>query len=486
MRTYLWTNQAKILSQDEQSSVNILDLIREQAETQPDHIAFARPGSGQSITYADLILRANAVADWLRARGCQPHQRCGLKSPEGPEFLINALGILSAGLAVAPISVEVPPQEMDRIIGAAGLHWLLAGDKTLHRFPFARFVDTDRDRNYRATDPAYIRFTSGTTGPRKGVLLGHPTILERLAIADAVLQISPLDRVWFRLPMADHFVVSILLYLSRGATVVTTMSDQPETLSQLASDFRPTIIYGSPESYAVLTEKLTADLRSVRLAICTATLLSPKVQTAFRNRFDKALNPALGIIEVGLVTLNKDQNKPDSIGTPMPGYQVTLRDENGVSVRRGGVGELYVTGPGLLDAYLAPWRPRQEILGIDGYATGDFATMDDSGFLRLVGRSKNRLEVNGLHFFCEELERIINSYPGIQESLVFIDPLTRALAAEVVSQNESFQGLTEYLGRQLDPRQVPQTFQRVQSLPRTPNGKLLRADSSRVFRCNSK
>jgi long-chain acyl-CoA synthetase len=454
--------------------VTILDLIRKQAELQPDNVAFACVDSNERISYGDLMRRVNAVADWLRARGCQPFGRCGLYCPEGPEFLVNALGILSAGLAVAPISINVPPQELDRIIGAAGLHWLLCADKKLVRFPFAGFIDSQEDRDYRGTNPAYIRFTSGSTGPRKGVLLGHNTILDRLAIADAVLKITPQDRVWFRLPMADHFVVSILLYLSRGAAVVTAMNDEPEILSRLVSEFRPTIIYGSPESYSVLIEKLSGDLATVRLAICTTTLLATKTRSAFQSRFERPLNPALGIIEVGLVTLNQTEDKPDSIGTPMPGYQVTLLDETGLKVASGRPGELYVNGRGLLDAYLAPWRPRARILGTDGYATGDFATMDEIGYLRLVGRSKNRLEVNGLHFFCEELEQIINSYPGVQESIIFIDPTTRALSAEIVSQTESFQGLVDFLRQRLDSRQIPVSFRKVEELPRTPNGKLLR------------
>jgi long-chain acyl-CoA synthetase len=455
-------------------AATIIDLIRKQAEQQPDHVAFACVDSNERITYGDLMQRVNAVADWLQGRGCRRFDRCGLYCPEGPESLVNALGILAAGLAVAPISINVAPPELDRVIGAAGLHWLLGADKKLVRFPFAGFVDTQEDRDYRATNPAYIRFTSGSTGPRKGVLLGHNSIVARLATADAILRISPHDRVWFRLPMADHFVVSILLYLSRGATVLTTRTEEPDILLQLVSEFGPTIIYGSPESYSVLIEKLSGDLATVRLAICTTTLLGAKTRNGFRSRFGRPLNPALGIIEVGLVTLNQTEDKPDSIGTTMPGYQVTLLDENGVKVPSGKAGELYVNGVGLLDAYLAPWRPRNEILGTDGYATGDFATMDESGYLRLVGRSKNRLEVSGLHFFCEELEQIINGYPGVQESIVFIDPSTRALSAEIVSQTESSEGLADFLRQRLDPRQVPVSFRTVAELPRTPNGKLLR------------
>src|SRR5258708_20882180 len=147
--------------------------------------------------------------------------------------------------------------------------------------------------------------------------------------------------------MADHFVVSILLYLSRGATVVTTKTDDGETLSRLVSEFQPTIIYGSPESCASLIENLTSDLAAVRLAICTPTLLSHKIQAAFRNRFGKPLNAALGIIEVGLVTLNQHPANPDSIGTSMPDYRLTLTVHKGPVCFPGTAGHLSLTAPSL-------------------------------------------------------------------------------------------------------------------------------------------
>ena len=106
------------------------------------------------------------------------------------------------------------------MIKAAGLHWLFQEDSRLFRLPFAQPVDDQNDEEFRACDPAYIRFTSGTTGRRKGILLGHQTIIDRLDAANAILQIDSTDRIWFALPMADHFIVSILLYLSRGATVL--------------------------------------------------------------------------------------------------------------------------------------------------------------------------------------------------------------------------------------------------------------------------
>jgi long-chain acyl-CoA synthetase len=452
--------------------VSILDLIRRQAEQQPDGLAFIVADTGEQLTYVELCSRVEAAAQWLRDRGCRPYERCGLLCPEGIEFPVLALAILAAGLCVAPIGVFVPQPEVEFVIHAAQLHWLLSPGQQLIQFPFAGAVDSATDKLFRRIDPAYIRFTSGTTGTRKAVLLGHTTIIDRLAAADQVLRISPSDRIWFRLPMADHFVVSVLLFLSRGATVI--LSQSGSAAGEVMAQLDPTLIYGSPESYRDLIEIEAGQLSSVRLAISTAASLSEALQNRFNARFGRMLNPALGIIEVGLLTLNDVPHKANSVGKGMPAYELTLVGAEGLPVDPGEIGELYVRGPGLLDAYLNPWRQRSKILTKFGYPTGDMAYLDTDQFLVLAGRNQNRLEVGGLNFFCEEVESVINAIPGVSESRVFLDDQTRYLTAELVADQTVISGLAEQLIGRLDPRKIPHTFKQVTSLPRTPNGKLLR------------
>jgi acyl-coenzyme A synthetase/AMP-(fatty) acid ligase len=459
---------------DRSGAVSILQLIRQQAEQRPDGLAFVVTDTNEKLTYAELWERVEVAARWLKERGCRTHERCGLLCPEGLEFPVYALAVLSAGLCVAPVGLFVPQSEVDFVIHAAQLHWLLSPQRRLIRIPFAGSVDLANDEVFRSTNPAYIRLTSGTTGNRKGVLLGHPTIVDRLAAADEVLKIRPADRIWFRLPMADHFVVSVLLYLSRGATLILTQEDSPAAIRGVMSNFHPTVIYGSPQSYCALIEEEVGELESVRLAISTTTSLSEKLQKLFRARFGRPLNPALGIIEVGLLTLNTRSDKVNSVGPAMPAYEVTLVGAEGSPVSPGEIGELYVQGHGLLDAYLNPWRRRQEILTKYGYPTGDMAYLDQEQYLVLAGRNKNRVEVDGLSFFCEEVESVIDAIPGVTESRVFLDTETRSLAAELVADETVISGLAERLSDRLDPRKVPYTFKRVPSLPRTPNGKLLR------------
>ncbi len=452
--------------------MDILTLIRQKSGSQPEQLAFSNSEEGGNISYQELMDRADQVAARLIQRGCRKGERCGLIQNDGVDFLVSALAILAAGLCLAPVATFLPEEEKDFVINGAELHWLYRQDGRLFRLPFARPVDGRNDEEFRACGPAYIRFTSGTTGRRKGILLGQQTIVDRLKAADEVLQIRPTDRIWFALPMADHFIVSILLYLSRGATVLGISSR--ENWRAIAQRWRPTVTYGSPDFYQALTDSDIGPLDALRLAISTTSPLPPQLAVDFAQRHHKELNPALGIIEVGLLTINTRPDKVGSVGRPMPAYAVTLVGEQGRPVKPGEIGELQIKGPGLMNAYLAPWRPVDRLLKQYGYPTGDFARFDPEGYLFLAGREKNRLQINGVQFFCEEVETVLNTLPGIAESRVFLDSGSQILSAEVVGTPGPTEQITELLLRRIDPRKVPRRFQIVESLPRTPNGKLRR------------
>src|SRR5262249_37954307 len=234
------------------------------------------------------------------------------------------------------------------------------------------------------------------------------------------------------------------------------------------------VLYCSHDSYSSCIDSGICRLESVRLAISTTTPLSAEIAERFWLKFKRNLNPALGIIEVGLLTLKTRPDKIGSVGFPMPAYTVTLIDENGEPVAKNGVGELHVSGPGLLDAYLAPWCPVHHLLNDHGFPTGDFARLDGDGYLYLAGRGKNRVRVDGIQFFCEEVESLLDSLPGIEESRVFIDSKSNLLSAEIVGSPEIAERLPGLLLGRIDERKVPKACFPVDVLLRTANGKLRR------------
>jgi long-chain acyl-CoA synthetase len=453
--------------------VNIFTLIHQKAEIQPEQMAYSNSEQNVGLTYRELVARAEKTATWLIERGCQPGDRCGLTLDDSGEFLTTALGILAAGLCLVPIATFLPEEERDYVLKTARLHWLYGRDRSLVRTSYAGPVDGANDEQFRACDPAYIRFSSGSTGRRKGILLGHKTIIDRLNAANAALGIHSNDLIWFALPIVDHFVVSILLFLSRGATILD-VSKNKDRLA-IVEFGPPTIIYAAPVFFETLIRSEIGSLDLLRLAISTTAPLPPRVAVDFANRFGKSVNPALGIIEVGLLSLNTRPDKIGSVGRPMPAYAITLISEDGKQAAPGQAGELYVKGPGLLDAYIGPWRSAPALMNSYGFATGDFAKIDPDGYLFLVGRGKNRLLVNGVEFFCEEVETVLNSLPGVAESRVFLDRISQTLSAELVGSPGPTERLAEMLVGLIDSRKVPKNFVIVPNLPRTPNGKLRRS-----------
>ena len=349
------------------------------------------------------------------------------------------------------------------------------------------FDDTPQEAEFRALDPCYLRFTSGTTNRRKGVVLGHAAVQARLDAANAALGIDGRDAILWLLPMAHHFVVSILLYLREGATILLPASMLARPMLRFATSEGATILYASPFHHRLLAgDAGTEPLPRLRLAISTAEALRADLAEAFARRFGRPLVQALGVIECGLPFLNLAAavRKPEAIGRPLPGYEVWLRDEAGRRIDACGpehAGELCIRGPGLFDAYLAPWTPASAVLEPDGFRTGDQAFCDDEGDFHLVGRRTNRINVAGMKFFCEEVEAVLDSHPLVLQSRV--EGRVHAQLGEIpvasVVPRDSRQPpgpdvLRAFCRQWLPAYKAPREIRVVDALPTTDTGKLLR------------
>jgi long-chain acyl-CoA synthetase len=482
--------------------VNVLDYIAENARLRPDHAAAIEDGPhARTTTYRELVQRVRRRAEELRQSGIEPAWRVGMIVPQGTAFLETALAILSAGACMVPIADDHPPATVADIVRRAHLHALIgeprAGEGRAsrpHDLALLPISDADSqplpddvERAFAATGPAYLRFTSGTTSERKGVVIGHARILERLEAANRGLGITPDDRVLWLLPMAHHFVVSILLYLRYGATILLPSGPLAPSILELATRERATVLYASPYHMKLLGKDASgARLDTLRLAISTAEGLRTDVAEAFRARYGKSIVQALGIMEVGLPVMNDASaaTKPDVLGRPQPAYDVWLRADDGS--RAPGTspetsGEVCIRGPGMLDAYLDPWTPASQILEPDGFRTGDQGWFDEDGDLHLAGRRAARINMAGMKFFCEEVEAVLDSHPAIERSRVSakLHPhLGELPVAEIVLSAGAAapepRALASYCRERLAGYMVPRSFDVVAELPLTPTGKLAR------------
>jgi long-chain acyl-CoA synthetase len=474
--------------------VTVVDRIREQAARAPAHPALLiddGQGGLRTVTAAELVASFEAHAKRLRADGVRPGDRCGLVARQGRGFVELALGILASDGCLVPIPDDHRGAIFDAFAERAKLHHVVEEEDTgfVLRSRQTAAVDGAGDAAYRALRPAYLRFTSGTTSRRKGVILGHATLLARLAAANRALRIGPEDRVLWLLPMAHHFVVSILLYLRYGAAVLLPASGLARPILELGSRGAATVLYASPNHIRLLASDASSlGLPSLRLAISTADGLRAETARRFAQRFGIPVTQALGIIEVGLPVANlaAAATKPEALGRPLPDYQVWLRREDGrplagpTSPER--TGEICIRGPGMLDAYLDPWLTAREILTPDGFRTGDQGWFDADGDLFLVGRRANRISMAGMKFFAEEVEEVLDAHPALRASRVFAREhahLGEIPVAEVVpadpAQPPEPRALTAFCRERLPAYKIPREFRVVAEIARTSSGKLRRA-----------
>jgi long-chain acyl-CoA synthetase len=476
--------------------LTVVARIREQAARTPAAAALVeaeatRPALGRPLAYAALVERMDALAAALRAGGVRDGERVGLVARQGAGFVEGALGILAAGGCMVPIPDDAGPEAAAELARRARLHWVAREDAAFAPVagPDPGPVDGAGDEAFRALRPAYLRFTSGTTAARKGVILGHAAIEARLAAANRGLAIGPGDRVLWLLPMAHHFVVSILLYLRYGATVLLPAGHLARPILELGSAERATLLYASPHHYHLLGKDTSGlALPALRLAISTAEGLRRGVAERFAARFGHPLAQALGIIEVGLpvVNLARAAAKPEALGQPLPDFEVWLRGEDGkpvappTSPER--TGEVCIRGPGMLDAYLDPWLPARAVLEPDGFRTGDQGFFDADGDLHLAGRRANRINMAGMKFFSEEVEAVLDAMPGVRRSRVLAreHPHLGEIAVAEIEPGDptappARAALAAWCRARLPAYKVPRSFELVDELPLTATGKLARS-----------
>jgi acyl-CoA synthetase (AMP-forming)/AMP-acid ligase II len=281
------------------------------------------------------------------------------------------------------------------------------------------------------------------------------------------------------LPMSHHFLITIVLYLREGATIVLARHVLARPFLEAVNRWRGTVLYAVPFQYALLAgDRSGASLSSVRLAISTTCPLPQDVAEEFFKRFNLPLVQALGIIELGLVSVNLDdpRHRWNSVGRPIGDLRARI-----LAPDAEGRGELAVSGPGLFDAYAAPWLRREEATRDGWFTTGDIGWLDPDGFLFLAGRKTAVINLAGRKVFPEEIEAVLNRHPAVRESRVYgrLHPhLGEVVEADLVLAQTGADPETvrEFCRRHLAAYKVPSRLHIVGSLPRTvATGKIRRA-----------
>jgi long-chain acyl-CoA synthetase len=480
--------------------MNIVDRIAMRASAERP----ALMADGLMMSYGELLERVAGVAEWLMKRPAFRNAmapRVGLACGNGADYIVLALAILKAGGCLVPLAEELAEAEREEIIARTSLCGALLGAHETWRRSETTDIEAgtgaawmelaapplEHEADFAALKPAFIRFSSGTTGRSKGVVLSHRKLEERIVAANAALGIGPGDRVLWMLPMAHHFAVSIVLYLYHGACTVIGTSHLAEEVLETARNSRATVIYGAPFHYSLLgADSGGYEWPDLRLAVSTAAPLTEAVARGFAKRFHKPLVQGMGIIEIGLPLLNTGgaQDAPTAVGRPLPAFDVELRDDEGLPVEVGRIGELWIKGPGMFDAYLSPWQTLAEVCVNGWFPTGDLAETDAAGRVFIRGRTKSVLNVSGMKVFPEEVEAVLDRHPAVKRSRVrgaahpvlVTVPVAEYIATDGVAAEQK--ELSAWCRSFLSAYKVPVRIARVDALDLTASGKLRRVGDS--------
>jgi long-chain acyl-CoA synthetase len=487
--------------------MNLADILQESAVRHGDRPAVTDVRTGGSLAYGALTREADRVTAFLRSRGVERGHRIALLCPNNLAYVPASFGLLAAGACVVPVPVNLAPAEMAELLGNIDVNGCLfspgveaAGGAApttsvaggvCDGFSFQwRARDASGPAGLAALDPAFIRFTSGTTAQCKGVVLSHRATAARVDAADAVLRFTADDRILWVLPLAYHFAVTIVAYVKAGAHILMCPDTLPHTIVDSIRQLGATVLYASPFHFERLGRiEASGPLDSVRLALSTSAPISPAIMERFEAAYGVPVAQAYGIIEAGLPCINvrDGRSAASSVGRPVPGYEVAVFADDGAPVRVGGQGEIGVRGAGLFSAYYAPWQLRDAVMRDGWFLTGDIGRLDEGGSLYLEGRKKSVIFVAGVKFFPDEVEACINGFPGIMESRVIGEPhprLGQVPRAEVVlaAGGCDLDALRSHCARALSTYKVPLEFTVVPAIARTPGGKILRRQAAEVAR----
>ncbi len=482
--------------------------MRESAAARPDHPALVTRSS--QLTWAEVDQRVDRAARALTQSGLSKGARVALMIGNRPEFAIAYFGVLRAGLVAVPINTGYTSLEVSRLCNDAGAEILLldasaakVGASVAKRAPATRVIAVDSAEGAemvgagpggrgafappktQAKDLAVLMYTSGSEGQPKGAMLSHGAMranIDALAKVRRPAAMEPDDRLLLVLPMFHIYGLNAGLGLVAKVGATCVLLDRFEPRSSLAAvrELGVTNIAGAPPMYVSWSAEgsLRESMDGVRLLISGASALPPDVFAQFATITGKPIWEGYGLTEccpVVTSTLVARRAKPGSVGRPLSGVQVSLRDTSGQEVDEGDPGEVWVKARSVLSGY---WPDGSGGVDADGwFHTGDVAILDEDGDYRLVDRRRDLIIVSGFNVYPREVEAVMAAHPAVAEIAVIgvPHPLTGESVKAVVVLKKGVpepDDLRAFCEARLARFKCPSLIEFATKLPRAATGKI--------------
>ncbi|HSS12208.1 MAG TPA: FadD3 family acyl-CoA ligase [Acidimicrobiales bacterium] len=505
-------------------------LVRVAAERYLDVEALV--DGAMRLTFADL---ADAVVEATGAAisaGIEPGDRAAIWAPNSGQWVIAALGLLSAGAVLVPLNTRFKGQEAAYILGKSGARALftvngflgtdyvallesanvdlgslqvivvLQGNAPVGTVGWSNYlaagsvVTADdaqkRAESVRGDDLSDIIFTSGTTGRPKGAMLTHAQTLRVFADWSAIVGLSEGDRYLIVNPFFHTFgyKAGFLACLIRGATIVPhAVFDVGTVLAQVAEE-RISMLPGPPTLFQSILnhpDRDAYDLSSLRLAVTGAAAVPVQMIRRMREELTfKRIITGYGLTEsCGTAAMCREDDDPETIanfsGRAIPDTELRIVDDHGNEVAHGTHGEVVTRGYHVMKGYLDEPEETANAIDVDGWLhTGDIGVMDERGYIQITDRKKDMFIAGGFNAYPAEIEGVLLRHPSVGQIAVVGAPDDRlgevGMAFVVPRQGVSVDptALLEWARGQMANYKVPRYLEVVDELPLNAVGKVLK------------
>ncbi len=490
----------------------------------PDAEALVAYRQGVRYTYAEFGEAVDRLAGGMLAAGLRRGDRVGVWGPNRAEWTLTQYATAKAGLILVNINPAYRLNELQYALGQSGCRWIIAAQSLkdsdyvemvahvrpdLPALERAIFFDTAEWEEIASgagftgdlqalgdeldfDDPINIQYTSGTTGFPKGATLTHHNILNNGYFVGAMLGYSERDRVVIPVPLYHCFgmVLGNLAATSHGACMVyPSETFDPEATLEACAQEQCTSLYGVPTMFiAELGHERFAefDLGSLRTGIMAGSPCPIEVMKRVSSEMGiDEMSIAFGMTETSPVTTQVRcddtlENRCGTVGEVGPHVEIKIIDPStGRTVERGEPGEFLARGYVVMRGYWNDPDRTAESIDVQRWMhTGDLATMDEQGYVRIVGRIKDMVIRGGENVYPREIEEFLYSHPQIadvqvigvpderygEELMAWVIPRTGA----TVTEDE----IREFCKGQIAHYKIPRYVKLVDSFPMTVTGKV--------------
>ncbi|CCH79541.1 Long-chain-fatty-acid--CoA ligase [Nostocoides japonicum T1-X7] len=459
-----------------------------------------------TYSYSELEELAGRAAGRMAALGVGVGDRVGLMLPNVLEFPVLFYGALRLGAIVVPMNPLLKGREIEHYAGDSGMVLLwahesvadddlagLAGRVGVERVDGSTIAGL-RDSDIAPTvdrddlDTAVILYTSGTTGSPKGAELTHGGLNRNQQICrEDLLDVTEQDVVMGCLPLFHVFGLTCCLNAGVAAGALLTLIPRfdPELVLDVIARDGVTIFEGVPTMYTALAHAPGADpSRTASLRVCCSggASLPADVVRAFEQTFEAKILEGYGLSETSPVaSFNRVENaKIGSIGTPIPGVEFRLVNDDDSPTPVGEVGEIAIRGHNVMKGYWNRPEATAEAIRDGWFHTGDMARVDDDGFYYIVDRKKELIIRGGFNVYPREIEEVLYEHPAVREAAVIGIPHPthgEEIAAAVslhTGTDVTESDIRDYVKARVAPYKYPRVVWFVDDLPKGATGKILK------------